>query len=162
MASDAHDVTADRPVGTSARRSPGARFGAGLGWGIVATIAMSVLMILAFVTGVSPMPAPIPAALVGRVFGSGLPQPVHVVLAAASHLVYGGVAGGILALLTRRVTVLRGLAWGVLLWAVMGVAWLPFLGWGLFGVAAAPPIAVATLVLHLVYGATLGGLLDRS
>lgn len=31
---------------------------------------------------------------------------------------------------------------------------------GLFGTAITPAIAVATLVLHLIYGATLGWLLD--
>ncbi len=32
---------------------------------------------------------------------------------------------------------------------------------GFFGLAITPRIAVATLVLHLVYGFTLGWLLDR-
>jgi hypothetical protein len=38
---------------------------------------------------------------------------------------------------------------------------VPFLGWGAFGAAITPIIAVATLVLHLVYGATFGWLMDR-
>ena len=42
----------------------------------------------------------------------------------------------------------------------MEVVFLPFLGWGFFGVAITPRIAVATLILHLVYGATLGLLMD--
>ena len=53
-------------------------------------------------------------------------------------------------------------AWGALLWALFGVAWAPYLGWGLFGVAQAARIAVATLVLHLVYGLTLGTGMDRA
>lgn len=43
----------------------------------------------------------------------------------------------------------------------MQVVVLPFLGWGLFGASQTPRIAVATLVLHLVYGATYGWLMDR-
>jgi uncharacterized membrane protein YagU involved in acid resistance len=82
-------------------------------------------------------------------------------LAAVAHLSYGGVAGANLAALSRPVTVWKGLGWGVLLWLVMQVAVFPLLGWGLFGVAINPRIAVATLVLHLVYGATLGLLMDR-
>jgi len=35
-------------------------------------------------------------------------------------------------------------------------------GWGVFGTAITPKIAVATLVLHLIYGATLGWGLRRS
>lgn len=43
----------------------------------------------------------------------------------------------------------------------MQIMFLPFLGWGLFGTAITPKIAVATLVLHLVYGGVLGWPLDR-
>lgn len=138
-----------------------ARLARGFGWGVVATIAMSVIMILATATGVSPMPRPVPAAIVSQVLGGGLPQPLMVLLAAVSHLAFGGVAGAVLAALTQPVTLLKGLGWGLLLWVLMGVVFLPFVGWGLFGAAVTPQIAVATLVLHLVYGTTLGLLLDR-
>ena len=43
----------------------------------------------------------------------------------------------------------------------MGVVVLPLLGWGLFGTAITPRVAVATLLLHLVYGSVLGWSLDR-
>jgi hypothetical protein len=140
------------------------RLAIGFGWGVVATIAMSVLMILGVVTGLSPMPSPIPEAIVNKgleLFGVGLPGLLIMLLAAGAHLSYGGVAGAILAALTRPVTLWKGLGWSVLLWLVMQVAVFPFLGWGLFGVAITPLIAVATLVLHLVYGTTLGLLMDR-
>ena len=140
------------------------RLAVGFGWGVVATIAMSVLMILGVVTGLSPMPSPIPEAIVNKaleLFGVGLPAPLIMLLAAGAHLSYGGVSGAILAALTRPVTVWKGLGWGVFLWLVMQVAVFPLLGWGLFGAAITPRIAVATLVLHLVYGATLGLLMDR-
>jgi hypothetical protein len=141
--------------------SGGSRFLSGLGWGIVATVAMSIPMIAGAVAGFLPMPRPIPAAIVGTILGQALPQPALMVLAAGSHLAYGGVAGGILAMLTRPVTVVKGLGWGVLLWAVMGVAWLPFLGWGIFGTGISPRVTVATFVLHLIFGVTLGWLTDR-
>ncbi len=38
---------------------------------------------------------------------------------------------------------------------------LPYLGWGLFGTGITARIAAATVLLHLVYGTTLGLLLDR-
>ena len=140
--------------------NPG-RLARGFSWGVVATIAMSVLMILGVVTGISPMPRPIPAALVVAVFGEGLPTPLIMLLAAASHLAYGGFWGAILATLTRPATIWKGIVLGVFLWFVMQIVVLPFLGWGFFGVAISPRVAVATLILHLVYGATLGWLLDR-
>lgn len=140
--------------------APG-RLARGFGWGVVATLAMSVLMILATATGVSPMPMPVPAAIVSQVLGGGLPQPLLVLPAAVSHLAYGGVAGVVLAALTQPVTLLKGLGWGGLLWVIMGLVFLPLVGWGLFGTSITPQIAVATLVLHVVYGLTLGLLLDR-
>lgn len=140
------------------------RLATGFGWGVVATLVMSALMILGVVTGLSPMPSPIPEAIVSKglgILGVGLPRPLIVLLAAVAHLSYGGVAGAILAALTRPVTVWKALGWGVLLWLVMDALVLPLLGWGFFGLAITPRIAVATLVLHLVYGATLGLLMDR-
>ena len=143
----------------------GKRLAIGFGWGLVATLAMSILMIIAVATGLSPMPKPIPAAMVGKVMGGvvgeGIPQPAIVALAVASHFAYGGFWGAVLAALTRPVTLWKGIGLGVILWLIMQLAVLPFLGWGLFGLAITPLIAVATLVLHLVYGATLGLLMDR-
>lgn len=137
------------------------RFKSGFAWGVVATVAMSALMILGTATGVAPIPEPIPAALVRRVLGEGLAAPLVMLLAAGSHLLYGGVWGGAFAAAVRRVTVVGGLGLGVGLWLLMQVAVLPFLGWGAFGAAVTPAIAVATLVLHLVYGGTYGWLMDR-
>ena len=42
------------------------RLAVGFGWGVVATLAMSALMILGVLTGLSPMPAPIPEAIVNK------------------------------------------------------------------------------------------------
>lgn len=137
------------------------RMAAGAGWGALATVAMSVVMLAATATGLSPMPAPIPAALVSHTLGD-LPQPGTVALAATSHLAYGALAGAVLAGLARRGTVGIGAAYGAVLWALMGLVWLPYVGWGLFGTALTPRIAVATLILHLIYGIVLGLLLGRS
>lgn len=144
-----------RRSGFSARR-----LGVGAGWGSVATLVMSVVMLAGTASGVSPMPKPVPAALVGHTLG-GIPQPAVLVLAVLAHLTYGAIAGALLAGVVGRVTVWVGVGYGVALWAVMGLVWLPYLGWGLFGTAQKPQIAVATLALHLIYGLTLGLLLDR-
>ena len=137
------------------------RFWTGAGWGAIATVAMSALMILGVATGASPMPKPIPAAIVGKLTHGGLAKPALMATAALLHLAYGTFWGGALASLSSRVTVRRGLALGVALWLLMQVAVLPFLGWGAFGAAVTPRVAIATLALHLVYGITLGALMDR-
>lgn len=135
------------------------RLARGFGWGIVATIAMSILMVLGFTMGISPMP--IPVAIGGQVLGAGTPSLLLMVLGVLSHLAYGGFWGAVLAALTRPVTIWKGIGLGLLLWLIMQIAVLPFLGWGLFGMTITSAIAVATLVLHLIYGVTLGWLMDR-
>ncbi len=122
---------------------------------------MSVLMLMALISGLSPMPQPVPKAVVEQLFSAGLPKPAMMALAIGLHLGYGGLIGAVLARIARPVTLLKGLALGVGLWAMMQVTFLPFLGWGLFGMAITPKIAVATLVLHLVYGGVLGWALDH-
>lgn len=107
------------------------------------------------------MPQPIPAAIIGALFGAGLAKPLVMVLAAGSHLGYGGLWGAVLARIVPRVTIWKGLALGAALWLLMQIVVLPFLGWGLFGTAVTPALAVATLVLHLIYGTVLGWGLDR-
>ncbi|WP_306059126.1 DUF6789 family protein [Natronococcus wangiae] len=133
----------------------------GFGYGVVATIAMSILMLVALVSEMSPMPQPIPKAIVAQLFGSGIPKPLLMALAVGLHLGYGGLFGAVLAGVARPVTIRKGLALGIGLWAVMQVTFLPFLGWGVFGTAIIPKIAAATLILHLVYGGVLGWTMDR-
>lgn len=136
------------------------RVARGLGRGMVATLVMSIPMVAGIITGVAPMPEPIPVAIVAKLLGGGLAKPALATLATASHLAYGGVWGAILAAATRPVTVSKGLVLGVFLWLLMNVAVLPWLGWGLFGRAITLKIAAATLVLHLIYGAAYGWLMD--
>jgi len=128
----------------------------GFGYGLLATLAMTVVMLLGILTGMSPMPAPIPVALVKWAFGN-LPQPALMGIGMMAHFLYGGVAGVLFAHLFRQKTNLQtGLLWGALLWLGMQLTVLPLLGWGVFGTAITPKIAVATLVLHLIYGGVLG------
>ena len=132
----------------------------GFGCGVLGTIVMSIPMIAATATGLSPMTKPIPASIIGMLFGAGIPKPLLIVLAAGSHLIYGGAWAAALTVLRRR-TVWTGVALGIGLWLIMQLVVLPILGWGVFGTAITPKIAAATLVLHLIYGATTGYLLQR-
>ncbi len=85
-------------------------------------------------------------------------MPLILLLAILAHLLYGGIWGAILTGVTRPVTLWKGLGLGIILWLIMQIVFLPLLGWGFFGSAITPKIAIATLVLHLVYGAMLGWL----
>lgn len=127
----------------------------GFTWGVVATIAMSVVMVITVATGLSPLPEPIPKALVTDVVGlEG--KPVVMATAAGAHLLYGGLFGGILGTVSDRVSVGHGVALGIGLWAVALVVVFPVLGWGVAGLSLGPRPAVATLALHVVYGTVLG------
>jgi hypothetical protein len=107
------------------------------------------------------MPKPIPLAIAAHVLGEATPRPLLIAVAFSSHLIYVGVWAALLGMIASRVTVWHALALGSLLWIVMGLAVLPWLGWGLFGLGLRPPIAVATVLLHLVYALTFGWLAAR-
>ena len=128
----------------------------GIGYGLLATLMMTVLMVIGTIAGVSPMPAPIPIALARWVLGD-VPQPALLVSGMLAHFLYGGVAGAVFALvLKNRAGLWLGIGYGVGLWLIMQIVFLPLLGWGVFGTAITPRIAAATLVLHLIYGGILG------
>jgi Na+/H+-translocating membrane pyrophosphatase len=133
------------------------RLAAGFRWGIVATITMSILLIIGYVSGLAPMPQPIPKAVVTTVLGNGIPKPLII----GAHLLYGAIAGVVFVAIAQPATLEKGLSYGIVLWLIMDLLVLPFIGWGIFGTAITPRIAVATLVLHLVYGTTIGLVADR-
>lgn len=139
----------------------GKRFWIGFRWGLVGTLAMSGLMLLGVLTGVAPMPKPIPMAMMARIFGPDTAKPLLMVLAIGAHFGYGATWAGILASATRPVTFWKGIGLGVGLWFLMQIIVLPLIGWGAFGASASPRIWFATLILHLVYGGTVGLLVDR-
>lgn len=145
-----------RALGTSPSVMVGSeRVRRGVLAGVVATVAMSVVMIAATVTGLSPMPEPVPKAIASMLWGSGAATGLVLATAVVAHLGYGGFWGGMLAAFGDARSYGEGIALGVGLWILMGLVVLPVLGWGLFGTGITPRIAVATLVLHLIYGATL-------
>jgi len=133
----------------------------GFGYGLLATLAMTILMLISVATKISPMPAPIPVALAKLVFGS-VPKPVLLSSGMLFHFFYGGIAGMIFVKLFTKRNVVNGLLYGGILWLIMQVVFLPILGWGFFGINITPKIAVATLILHSVYGLTLGWLFMRN
>ncbi len=125
-------------------------------WGLAGTLCMTIFMVMGMASDVAPMPEPIPIAIV-KVFLGEASKPVLMISGMVSHFLYGGVAGAVLLFfLEEKVSLYWGFGFGVLLWLIMQVAVLPMIGWGLFGTAETPKIAVGTLVLHLIYGGVYG------
>ena len=130
-------------------------------YGLLGTLFMSVIMLIGMGTGMSPIPEPIPAAIAKGLLGNA-PKPLIMGFAIITHFGYGAFWGAALFYWVRtKGSIWHGLGLGVLLWLIMELIVLPLLGWGVFGLAYTPKIAVATLVLHLIYGGTPGWGLSR-
>lgn len=85
----------------------------------------------------------------------------------AAHFMIGTIVWGVLfavgfSKIPGRGYLAKGIAFGVLAWAMMMVFVMPMAGAGLFGLALGPMAPVATLMLHIVYGAVLGSVYSVS
>ncbi|MBU44789.1 MAG: hypothetical protein CMN76_16320 [Spirochaetaceae bacterium] len=113
-------------------------------------------MVIGMIAGVAPMPEPVPRAILTFLTAGNLTGPPLMLLSMVAHFGYGTVWALIAGRLLTEFRTLQGLALGAFLWLLMQVLVLPGIGWGFFGIDITPAIAVATLVLHLIYGAVTG------
>jgi uncharacterized membrane protein YagU involved in acid resistance len=128
----------------------------GFALGLVATLAMSLLMLIGTLTDVSPMPKPIPIVIMTKLIGMQTAKPLRMILGIAAHFIYGGVWAALALTFLRPLTVWKGLGLGLVLWIGMLLVVLPLIGWGAFGSDLTLRIALATLILHATYGISLG------
>ena len=146
-------------------RAADERFWIGAGWGLVATGIMSAVMLLSWWTGMATMPEPIPLSLAARFMAVLLHfktvTPTVVVLATIVHFGYGALWSGLLAASTPRVTWWKGMLVGLGLWVIMLVFLLPIAGADVFKVATAGAMWISSLLVHLVYGISVGVLAGR-
>lgn len=131
------------------------------GAGALGTLAMTIPMLIAMKTGVAPMPEPVPRAILKTITGGALAGPPLMVLAMIAHFAYGAFWAAMAEMILREFRILQGLALGLLLWLIMQVVVLPLIGWGAFGLEYTPAIAIATLLLHLIYGGITGYLIQK-
>ena len=131
---------------------------AGLIAGFIATVALSILMISKSAMGLMPQLNPIEDIVrVAHVLTSlSLPLPFGWL----GHFFLGTVIWGLVYAAWHAslpgAPVVKGLIFGVLAWLAMMIVFMPLAGHGPFARSLGPQAAVATLVLHLVYGAVLG------
>ena len=127
--------------------------------GLTATAAMTLLMVVCIVPGVSAAFRPFPVELTHRAFPSLHLLPLTLVTLLL-HFGYGAAAGALFGFLARPMSVGRGLAFGFALWVVMQVSFVPLgYGWLEFGLGQGHSwSSLFALVLHLCYGGTLGWL----
>ena len=131
---------------------------AGLIAGFTATVVLSILMIAKSSAGLMPQLNPIEdiVYVADRLIGMTLPLPFGWI----GHFVLGTVAWGIIYAALQAslpgAPVVKGLIFGALAWLAMMIIFMPLAGHGLFALSLGPQATVATLVLHLIYGAVLG------
>lgn len=129
--------------------------GKGFAAGLVATVVLSLLMIMKTMMGVMPE-LDLPKMIAGMM---GAPdQPL---IGWAVHVMIGVVGYGLaIALLDARLPGSSHLGHGVLLgfvgWLIMMIVLMPMAGAGLFGMNFGVMAPMMTLVLHAIFGAVLG------
>lgn len=130
------------------------RYASGILAGLAATIVLSALMVLKGMMGM--MPDVDVIATLARMMGAGA------VMGWIAHVLIGAAYGLIFAAVFDDTEVDRATGRGVLLavlgWLVMMILVMPMTGNGLFGLAMrlGATVPVATLVLHVIFGAVLG------
>jgi hypothetical protein len=127
--------------------------------GLAATAVMTVLMAVGLFRHGPVAFRPFPVEFTSRVLPGWGAVPLAIVTTLA-HFAYGAAAGALFSFLARPMSVGRGVAFGVALWMVMQICFVPaFLGWMEFGLGRGEPwSALFALLLHVVYGGALGWL----
>lgn len=127
---------------------------AGIVAGLIATAVLSVLMLLKGMMGV--MPDLDVIAMIAGMMGTGAMMGwiAHFMIGAVYGLVFSQIAGHG----ATGATIVRGVGLGVAGWLVMMIALMPMAGGGAFGLAmpSGMMVPVATLMLHVIFGAVLG------
>lgn len=131
-----------------------ARLANGIVAGFVATIVLSALMVMKAMMGM--MPELDVIRMLTHMAGAQ-----SVLVGWGMHFVIGSIIwGGLFALLQNRIPggspLFRGILFGIGAWLLMMLMVMPMAGAGLFGIRFGMAAPVMTLLLHIIYGATLG------
>ena len=127
---------------------------AGIIAGLIATVVLSALMLLKGMMGL--MPDLDVIAMIAGMMGTGAMMGwiAHFMIGAVYGLVFAQVFG----VMDSTSATIRGVGLGIAGWLIMMIVLLPMAGCGFFGLAmpSGMMIPVATLMLHVIFGAVLG------
>jgi uncharacterized membrane protein YagU involved in acid resistance len=136
--------------------------------GGLATVCMSLLMLGSKKLGVQGEHPPkrIVEAALSATGDTQPPLQKVLPLAAAVHVGFGMAAGGVFALIQqkfhlKKMPILQGAGYGLLVWAVSYKGWIPALGILPPAERDRPGRVKTMIAAHLVYGAVLAGRLHR-
>ncbi|MEX0752140.1 MAG: DUF6789 family protein [Xanthobacteraceae bacterium] len=121
--------------------------------GLLATIVLSVAMLLQSAMGIAPQVDII--GLIDRLgsIGRGGAWADHFIV---GTILWGALFAGLDFVTPRAPHWLKGLIFGAGAWLAMMLVFMPVVGAGLFGTNLGIAAPAVTLVLHLIYGAALG------
>ncbi|MGC8536996.1 MAG: DUF6789 family protein [Rhizomicrobium sp.] len=122
--------------------------------GLVATLALSALMMMKTMMGMMPQLNII--TMLSAMAGTQSPLVgwlIHVVI---GTFVWGTLFAVVQGWLPGTTATMRGVVFGILAWLMMMIVVMPMAGVGVFGLKFGIAAPVMTLMLHIVYGATLG------
>lgn len=121
--------------------------------GLVATIVLSILMVLKGRMGMMPELNVI-KMLAGQMGGSlAMGWIAHFVIGA---ILYGLAFANLRGTLPGGSDVVKGIVLGIVGWLIMMIVVMPMMGAGLFAMNMGMMATVATLVLHIIFGLVLG------
>jgi hypothetical protein len=122
--------------------------------GFVATVVLSALMVMKSMMGL--MPELDVVAMLSKMMGSS-PAMAWIAHFMIGTVVWGGLFAWLDPHLPRNSHVLKGITFGIGAWLLMMIAVMPMAGAGPFGVNFGMMAPGMTMVLHIIFGAVLGG-----
>ncbi len=123
--------------------------------GFVATAVLSGLMVMKSMMGL--MPELDVIAMLTKMMGASSPVTGWVAHFVIGTLVWGSLFAWVDPNLPGGSHWLKGILFGVGVWLLMMIAVMPMAGAGFFGMSLGMMAPVMTLVLHIIFGAVLGG-----
>ena len=125
---------------------------------LVATIVLTVLMLLKGMMGM--MPELNVAAMLGDQMGGSIAMGwvAHFVIGV---IIYGLVFANLRGVLPGGSNLVKGIVLAIIGWLIMMIVLMPMMGAGMFAMSMGMMAAVATLVLHIIFGLVLGLTYDK-
>jgi hypothetical protein len=157
-------VSAARAPRRVSLRAPGiSEVAAAILLGVGIALSLALLSLVAKLSHVSPLPAPLAVAFAEHLIGKAtLGMRLLIPVGLDFHLAYVAAATVTITAVTRalgrrRLRLGSSLAAATGLWILAGLIFMPFSGWGFFGAGIGLPVLYTILATHVLYGIFLWG-----
>lgn len=127
----------------------------GMAAGFAATVVLSALMVMKSMMGL--MSELNIIAMLSKMMGASTPAMGWLAHFMIGTIVWGGLFAWLNPHLPGKSHWLKGVTLGVGAWVLMMIVVMPMAGAGLFGLNLGIMAPIMTLMLHVIYGAVLGG-----